>query len=260
MAPEKAPAFQFYPKDFLTDQHVMAMTLPECGAYIKLLCSCWQEQTLPADPKQLARLLMVTPTAFARLWPALEPCFRVDPDDASRLIHPRLEKERAKQDAYRSRQANAGRASAASRLQPETNHGSTTVQPDTQPNPSLLSSVSDLPSPVKEKTNTARAFPVNGTTDPDIGERAAKFLERYPELYREHRHGARFLPKPALDWPTACELVQVWPDDRLEKLAIVFLKTDHEFASNGSRTIRQFAALASWCDDRLRQVETERAR
>lgn len=100
---------------------------------------------------------------------------------------------------------------------------------------------------------------ISDTPDDDTGSRAAKFIDRYAELYPQYRHGARFFPKPALDYQTACDLVKIWPDDRLEKLAIIFLKTDHEFASSGSRTLRQFAALASWCDGRLAEVEKGRA-
>jgi hypothetical protein len=36
----KSPAFQFYPKDFLTDENVRVMSLQERGAYITLLCLC----------------------------------------------------------------------------------------------------------------------------------------------------------------------------------------------------------------------------
>ena len=37
----KAPAFQFYPKDFLTDDKVLAMSDDILGKYIKLLCIDW---------------------------------------------------------------------------------------------------------------------------------------------------------------------------------------------------------------------------
>lgn len=98
--------------------------------------------------------------------------------------------------------------------------------------------------------------PINGTLDDEIAERAGRFCERYAELYPQHRKGARYLPKPALDWPKACELCAVWDSDRLERLAIVFLKCEEPFAQSGSRTIGQFAAMASWCDARLAEVET----
>lgn len=98
-------------------------------------------------------------------------------------------------------------------------------------------------------------FVVDGTPRDDIAERAGRFCERYAVLYQQFRRGARYLPRPALDFTKACDLCAIWPDDRLDKLATVFLKTDHDFAASGSRTIGQFAALASWCDDRLREVE-----
>ena len=128
----KSPAFQFYPNDFLSDANVIGMSLQERGAYITLLCLCWQQGALPADVSRLARLCGAPVTAFRRLWPALEPCFRVDSDRPDRLIHPRLEREREKQAAFRRRQSDKGKASAAHRKategQPESNHGSTTVE------------------------------------------------------------------------------------------------------------------------------------
>jgi len=49
-------------------------------------------------------------------------------------------------------------------------------------------------------------------------------------------------------------LCQTWSDDRLERIAILFLTVDHQFAASGSRTIPQLAALASWCDGKLREA------
>ena len=106
MAKEQSPAFQFYPMDFLADSQVAAMTLQECGAYITLLCFCWRERSLPAEPEALARLCRVSTTAFARLWPALAPCFAVKD---GRLVQPRLDRERRKQARYRQLQAESGR-------------------------------------------------------------------------------------------------------------------------------------------------------
>lgn len=97
--------------------------------------------------------------------------------------------------------------------------------------------------------------PISGTTDPDLAARAGLFCERYQELYSQHRRGARYLPRPTLDYTKACELCAVWDNERLERLAIVFLKCEEPFAMSGSRTIGQFAAMASWCDDRLCAVE-----
>jgi hypothetical protein len=84
-----------------------------------------------------------------------------------------------------------------------------------------------------------------------LTERGARFLERYQALYTQHRKGAHYLVRPHLDLDKAKELCRTWNDARLDQLAIVFLTTDHKFAEEGSRTIGQFAAMASWCDSRL---------
>ncbi len=107
MASEKAPAFQFYPKDFMMDGNVMAMTLAERGAYITLICWCWLEGSVPTEMAALARLCKVSTPIFARLWPALEPCF--EPIAANCMIQPRIERERKKQETYREMKAEAGR-------------------------------------------------------------------------------------------------------------------------------------------------------
>jgi len=90
--------------------------------------------------------------------------------------------------------------------------------------------------------------------DPDLSRRARTFCERYAQLYRDHRRGARYVSKPDTDLVEAEQLVRVWDDDRLEQLAVAFLKTDHDFAEKGSRTMAQFRSMASWCDSRLREA------
>lgn len=89
------------------DGNVAAMTLAERGAYITLLCECWTEGSIAADVGALARRCHVSKVAFSRLWPALEPCFV--PVYGDRLIQPRIERERQKQETYRAMKAAAGR-------------------------------------------------------------------------------------------------------------------------------------------------------
>jgi hypothetical protein len=95
-------------------------------------------------------------------------------------------------------------------------------------------------------------LPANGQRPREIdplSERAARFVqETYPALYAKHRKGARYISKPTLDFQEALELCRVWDDERLVKIATVFLTTDHEFAEKGSRTMAQFRSMASWCD------------
>ena len=104
----RAPAFQFYPRDYLADAQVVMMSLEERGAYVHLLCHCWLEGALPDDESRLARLLGLSLARFRKLWPQLAPSFRAAPVPGF-LLHPRLEAERAKQDAFRARQVANGR-------------------------------------------------------------------------------------------------------------------------------------------------------
>jgi len=98
-------------------------------------------------------------------------------------------------------------------------------------------------------------------TNATVTERAGRFCERYADFYEKHRQGAKYRPSPMKDYQSAVSLCGTWTDDeRLDKLAIVFLTTDHQFAESGSRTITQFAALASWCDGKLAEWEASRAR
>jgi hypothetical protein len=109
-------------------------------------------------------------------------------------------------------------------------------------------------------TSSERTQPDASLTDGAITERAGRFIERYESLYVQHRSGARYLVKPHRDYEAAVGLCRTWADDdRLDKLAAIFLTTNHQFAESGSRTIPQFAALASWCDSKLTEWEAAHA-
>jgi len=90
----------------------------------------------------------------------------------------------------------------------------------------------------------------------DLGERGARLLERYGELYATHRHGAHYRARPNLDWTEACDLCRHWDDARLDQLATVFLTTDDSWIAGTDRSFKIFAMKASWADNRLREVES----
>lgn len=168
----KAPAFQFYPKDFLSDEKQLSMSLAEAGAYIRLISVCWLDGSLPNEPKRLARLCGATSRQIAEMWPAIGRCFQVAQD--GRLIHPRLEIERLKQATFRQRQSDKGKASAASRSaterQPNVNRGSTGPQPI---EPKSNSPISYLQSPISEK-KVLIPLPL------DLDVKWAEFQQTYP--------------------------------------------------------------------------------
>ena len=108
----RPPAFQFYPADFLADENVVLMSLPEVGAYIKLLCFCWREGSLPSNVDSLARLVGCDGSAMASYMAKLSACF-IERD--GRLFNSRLEKELQKQVEFHSERSEAGKAGAKAR-------------------------------------------------------------------------------------------------------------------------------------------------
>jgi 5-methylcytosine-specific restriction endonuclease McrA len=93
----------------------------------------------------------------------------------------------------------------------------------------------------------------NSTVDQALGDRAGRFVERFAQLFAEHRKGAKYHSRPTLDFQEALGLCQTWDDERLERLVIAFLTTDDKFCRNGNGSIAHFRSRASWCDSKLRE-------
>jgi 5-methylcytosine-specific restriction endonuclease McrA len=157
MAPEKAPAFQFYADQFLLDERQMVMSLDQAGAYIRLLAICWREKTIPSDVPSLAKLVGTSAARMKKLWPLIHGCFTPDVESPNRLRHPRLEVERAKQQEWREKSAEGGRVAQAGR-KGGTKGGSRVVELEGQPKGnSLVSSLlttSEEPSPTPSLAGT----------------------------------------------------------------------------------------------------------
>ncbi len=125
----KRPAFQRYPKDYLSDEHVALMTLEEEGAYNRLMDHCWLEGDIPDDPALLRALCKHIPQKrMERIWECLRPRFRPRPKKPGRMVHPRLEIERRKQDEHKKARSRAGTRGAKARWEKEEN-GSAIVLP-----------------------------------------------------------------------------------------------------------------------------------
>ncbi len=110
----KAPAFQFYPRDYL-EKRVLRMDLEAQGAYMQILCYMWLDSddqcSIENDLKVISRLLGITPTKARKLlgqiqWPG-------DPillEEGDRLVSKRLRKVRQEQIALSKKRKNAAGA------------------------------------------------------------------------------------------------------------------------------------------------------
>ncbi|MEK7952804.1 DUF1376 domain-containing protein [Luteolibacter soli] len=93
----QAPAFQFYPQDFLVGTAIF--TAEQAGAYIRFLCYQWEHGALPDDIETLARLGGCHGNAVA----SVRAKFDVGADGL--LRNARLEQIRNEQKAFRDRQS-----------------------------------------------------------------------------------------------------------------------------------------------------------
>lgn len=150
-----APAFQFYPADWISSQRVQMLSLEEEGAYIRLVASCWQHGSIPADAEKCARL--IGKGCSTTLATVVQAMFQPHPNDGTKLVHDRLEMEREKQALWRQKSADGGRKSAEKRAEKakskepspgESKGGSRVVEPPYQPNGNSSSSSSSSITPI----------------------------------------------------------------------------------------------------------------
>jgi len=113
----KAPAFQFYPGDWLSSPKIALMTPAEEGAYIRLLCYAWAdpECSIPDDDTILTNLSRLGEGWLKGGSIKIRECFTAHPKKPGRLFNERLMEERKKQQAWRKKSQEGGKRSAASR-------------------------------------------------------------------------------------------------------------------------------------------------
>ena len=141
----KSPAFQFYPADYLSDSNTIAFTAEQDGHYLRLLCLCWLEGSIPIDPRQLLKGgATITDEC---LNPVLR-CFRLNRKKTA-LVHLRLDAERCKQIAWREKSSAGGKASALIKRTLNGGNGASRV---VQPLVNTMSSSSSSSSSSKKTT------------------------------------------------------------------------------------------------------------
>lgn len=114
---KQPPAFQFYARDWLAGD-ARPMSLEEKGAFIDLLAFAWLDEGIPDDPRRIAKILGVSPRDFAKIWPAIEPCW--EPlQGTTKLVNRKLEDYRAELTAHRQERSESGRKGAEKRWNPD---------------------------------------------------------------------------------------------------------------------------------------------
>lgn len=175
MAPTKstkAPAFQFFPRDFLASPKVDRMAMTERGAYITLLCRCWMENGLPTDLSDLAYSCRMKPGQFERMWKngRISQCFT---ERNGKFHNERLDVERKKQGVNRQRQSDNANARWSKR-------GNATGMPLHQ------SGITRAPAPAAESNSKQQSSSPSEEKEERLDVAFAAFRDAYP---RERRKG-----------------------------------------------------------------------
>lgn len=111
---DRAPSFQFYPRDFISSTAVALMTPEERGGYIMLLCHAWDSDSpgmLPDDDAVLAKLSDLG-KRWAKCRPAIARAFTIE---IGWWRQERMAAEREEQAERYRRASEAGRKGNATR-------------------------------------------------------------------------------------------------------------------------------------------------
>ncbi|UYZ60156.1 YdaU family protein [Hymenobacter latericus] len=197
----KAPAFQFYPADFLASPDVQIMETYEVGAYMLLLCAAWQSERpgyLANDEGRLRRLARLTAEQWKESSAILLRKFPVVEGGEYRANR-RMLHELEKQQSFRESRAEAGRASAAKRAkrQQEVNENPTRVEnPATRVeekaniDPTLLStssSTEEVSKPLGESEGEDRSADASLAKEVVAKIEAAKTVAELKVIWEQHR-------------------------------------------------------------------------
>ena len=100
----RPPAFQFYAKDFLSDENVIAMSMENRGIYITMLAMCWIQDGISSD-LEIVSSWMKSSSLIAR-------CFY---EKDGKLRNHRLDEERRKQLLWKEKCSKGGLKSVETR-------------------------------------------------------------------------------------------------------------------------------------------------
>ena len=112
-SPERAPAFQFYPGDWLSCSSIAMMSSAQEGGYIRLICYDWKDDGVYDDRPGLARLARVKEPELDLILGK----FIAHPKKPNFLTHTRVQKERLKQKKNRKKKSISGKLGAKKRWQ-----------------------------------------------------------------------------------------------------------------------------------------------
>lgn len=154
-ASESRPSFPFYGREFYSSKRIRCLTAAQRGLWMALAWQCWEEGSIPDDPKELELIAAaegVTEHDVARV---LGLCFELR---EGRWFQAKLEEIRSELDAHRDEKRASGAKGADARWR---KHG-TAIAP---PSDAMANDASASASAPQEKKKTPQSPPQAGGGD-----------------------------------------------------------------------------------------------
>ena len=250
--------------DRWTGSSAFGLSIEARGLYREMLSQAWRRGArLPQHHETIRRITGCTEAEWLRCWPLIS-SFWVATEDGNLVNETQLEvfnEALARQE----RASRRGQAGAQALLKHRSSGGQAPTQAQVKQVLKHQPPISDLrsPSPITDPHPPSVSVCTHTHAEPlteELGERVREFIEGYQALFSKHCHGAKYYNRPSVDYQKACDLCATWPNDRLLKLAEVFLASDDAFIASGPRSIPHFASRASWADGKLSEWEAKNAR
>jgi uncharacterized protein YdaU (DUF1376 family) len=198
----KAPAFQFYPGDWLRDTQVQMSTMETRGVWFELLCNMWfapQRGKIEGDKTEVCRLLGCDRQVFDR---ALDEIIRLKIADVTNgnkkvtIINRRMSREQNIRESTRLRvkKHRVTKASNANVTPPSSSPTPSPTSKTTTYTKSFLKFWDKYP----RKTAKKEAFKAfKKATDKPPTDELLKIIEQHMETEQWKKDGGDYIPYPA---------------------------------------------------------------
>jgi len=140
----------WFTSDWRGSLKVQSMDWAEQGMYRHLLDLAWENEGIPSDTDEIRGILKLSPQEFARAWKKIAKCFEVHPQDATRLVNARQEREREIRQDVRRKRAEAGSNGQAIRQQNDSKRSANDQQTVSKPPPFAAHPDSKPPASVQQ--------------------------------------------------------------------------------------------------------------
>lgn len=179
----KAPAFQFYAADFLTDTADWSNI--EVGIYMRLLCHQWINGSIPKAQDRACRVAHNDPIEFGIAWKVVGAKF-IDAAEEGKLINQKLESVRKTRQEYVDKQVEFGKQGAKERWKDKVPNKVAHRKPTGVEMPLQSSSSS---STVKQDQELNPPTPLKSPNAPPFDSEDAidRIYKHYPRLVNEPR-------------------------------------------------------------------------